>query len=648
MVPVSDLALDPLPGHEELEHAIATAYSISVRACSFHQTAGFASTGYVVDATGGRKYFGKMWHDPSVAMPGEARRIAVLRLKRALAERCPELHVPGPLLTRDGQLWTTCAGRPVALFPFVPGVGLPRDPTPAQRRALGQALAALHRSTPKLADVLPGRETFTLPFEPVLRAALAGHDAPTDVRSRIMPRRDDLLAAIERARALADEIRAEPNSFVLCHTDMSGDNVIVQPGGELSILDWDEALLAPAEADLWSLDEITLAAYLVPFQLDRCDSADPRERVRRVAELALAQPQEAVDTSTAHHVFAVVAAGDGRPVEHPEVRLDEIEPGGLGRREHEVDAQPPAQRQEARMVVDQAQVVQDHVQAAVRVAGPQASEGVFDLAHALALAEDPREHVGVHVVEAEEGLGAAVAVVRRTHPRRLPPARPAPSAYRPELERAPLVEADDRRSRRAGLVEGADAPPFGPKAGSSEVFQVRMRWAERPSRRSTRRTHSSLNSGMRWCALQYSVRVRTDQLVNGSPSSAGEDSAVSTSSRSCVAVMIGMRPRGLGTASKVRKPETLKRRTQLAAVSAVTPTRSAAARAERPARTSAITRYRWCTRADSERRRSFAVSTFRSARVRGRRKLAAMLFLLCSPDVQRVRAGAAEFKLERH
>ncbi len=48
-----------------------------------------------------------------------------------------------------------------------------------------------------------------------------------------------------------------------------------------------------------------------------------------------------------------------------------------------------------------------------------------------------------------------------------------------------------------------------------------MRLGVRPSRRSRRRTHSSLKSGMSRLALQYSLKLRIDQLVKVSPSSAG-------------------------------------------------------------------------------------------------------------------------------
>ncbi len=387
---------------------------------------------------------------------------------------------------------------------------------------------------------------------------------------------------------------------------------------------------------------------LVTIQLERRDKADPRQRVRGVPELAMPKAQIAVDAAATRDMVAVVAADEGRPLERAEVRLDGVEPAGLGRGEDEADAHPPADPQEARVVVHLPQVVEDDVERLARVARAQPAEGAGDLAHALALLEDAAEDVGVDVVEAEERLGAQRPAVGRAHPHRVSAARPAHASEGPELERAELVEADDRRALRAALVEGADARAFGPKSGSSECFQVRMRWGVRPSLRSSRRTHSSVKSGMRSCSLQYSVRRLTVQTVKGSPSSSGSESAVMMRRRTWSPLMIGILPIGLGTRSKVEKPLSLKRPTQRRAVLRVTPTRSAAARAEQPERTAAITRYRWCTWAERPRLRSFSRSSFCSARVRGRSVALTTAFLLRSPAERRVCADGAKIKLGQH
>src|SRR6266511_378929 len=325
-------------------------------------------------------------------------------------------------------------------------------------------------------------------------------------------------------------------------------------------------------------------AVLVPFQLNSANTVETLQRVPADAELAVAVTQVAIAASLAAGVIRVVGVGERRALERAELRLDEVEPGGLGRGEHRGDAQAAQQRQEARAVVDVPQVVEHDEKAPARVADPQAPEGLGHLGHAPAPTEDPAERSGVHVIEGQQRAGAATAVIGRTHPGRLAPPRPDRPARGSQLQRPELVEADHSRARRAALVEPADGPPFSSKRGSVEPFQVFTRWALRPSRRKRRRTHSSLMSGSTRFLRQYAASLATDQLVYGSPRSLGLESAISTSSRSCSGRMIAGRPFGLVASSKVRNPDSLKRRTQAYARVKWQPARSAASPIDRRSR----------------------------------------------------------------
>jgi hypothetical protein len=64
-----------------------------------------------------------------------------------------------------------------------------------------------------------------------------------------------------------------------------------------------------------------------------------------------------------------------------------------------------------------------------------------------------------------------------------------------QLQRAPPVETRYRAVRRTAPIEPPDEFFLRSKAGSFDVFQVRTRWAVSPSRRSSRRTHSSVTAG---------------------------------------------------------------------------------------------------------------------------------------------------------
>lgn len=101
------------------------------------------------------------------------------------------------------------------------------------------------------------------------------------------------------------------------------------------------------------------------------------------------------------------------------------------------------------------------------IAPPEALEGVDHLQQPLASAEQAAETVGMPVMEAQELFGAFEPVIGGPHPWGPSAVRPGDAAHGLEFQ-------------------GPDAFFFRSKAGSREVFQVRMRWARRPSRRSIR------------------------------------------------------------------------------------------------------------------------------------------------------------------
>src|SRR5512134_652979 len=308
------------------------------------------------------------------------------------------------------------------------------------------------------------------------------------------------------------------------------------------------------------------------------------------AEFAMSVAQIAVDATASDRVTGIIGVGQREALERTEMGLDEVQPRGVGGGPHRVDAKPLEQREEARVVMSLMQVIHDDVELLPGVAAAQPLERLEQFGQALALVKHPIEAVGVDIVEAEEELRALEPVVGGAHALGLVARRPGHPTDRLDLQWPPFVEAHYRGARRAAPVERSDAFFLLSKSGSCERFQVRMRCALRPSRRNSRRTHSSVTDGSNRLARQYSASFGTDQLENGSPRSSGLDRATSTSSRSCSPLRIGGRPFGLGTCSKVAKPLWLNRCTQSYAAVKWQPTRSAASTTLWPLRTSSMTR----------------------------------------------------------
>jgi Ser/Thr protein kinase RdoA (MazF antagonist) len=227
---------------------VRDAYGIRATGLTFIPV-GYAAACYRLDSGNG-PYFLKVW-------PGAAHNPArerALRLSHALHERGILPHVSYPLPTRDGALSATGAAAAFALFPFIKGVA-PRDPWPEWLQdAWAETLAHLHRATPRLADIQLPREDFSFPLAARLEDSLArlGPDTRPELRAlrdTLLAGRGEIAAQLVRLDRLRETVRQLNSPFVLCHTDMGGDNLLLD-GDRLYVLDWDEALLAPPEHDL--------------------------------------------------------------------------------------------------------------------------------------------------------------------------------------------------------------------------------------------------------------------------------------------------------------------------------------------------------------------------------------------------------------
>ena len=254
---------EPSVDRGRLIATIQEAYGLPIEELAFVPV-GEAAVGYAAQCDGSRRYFLKLWPDTRAGRASASQRDITLGLTRALYERRLYPRVPFPIPTRDGSLSATFVGTPFALFPFLPGHAAPplSDLPLPLRDDLARTLAAIHRATPALADVLPPRETFDIPFEADLRRGLEAieHLGPRArpgllaLRDVILQRRDDILAQLARLHHLQQTVRHSVGSFVLCHGDLGGDNLLVDDQGHISVLDWDGATVAPAEHDLhWTL-----------------------------------------------------------------------------------------------------------------------------------------------------------------------------------------------------------------------------------------------------------------------------------------------------------------------------------------------------------------------------------------------------------
>lgn len=168
-------------------------------------------------------------------------------------------QIIAPLTTRTGQLWADLEAFKVILYPFVEGRNAYEAVlTERQWAEVGAALRRLHTmQVPAALARRIRRETYSPQWREMVKGFLArvergGFDDAVAARvaALLRDRREQILDLVERAGRLARTLVARPRAFVLCHSDLHAGNVLVDPGGALYLVDWDEPILAPKERDL--------------------------------------------------------------------------------------------------------------------------------------------------------------------------------------------------------------------------------------------------------------------------------------------------------------------------------------------------------------------------------------------------------------
>jgi aminoglycoside phosphotransferase (APT) family kinase protein len=181
--------------------------------------------------------------------------------------------VVAPVPTSEGEpLARAGAEFSVALHPLVDGQSFSwgEFSSPAHKRAVLDLLIAVH-TAPGAARQRALTEGFAIPHRDELELALApGSDRLAErgpyarpVAELIAGHAAPITDLLSRYDGLAAQARAEPGRAVLTHGEPHPGNTMLTSGG-WRLIDWDTALIAPPERDLWSLDPgdgSVLAAY---------------------------------------------------------------------------------------------------------------------------------------------------------------------------------------------------------------------------------------------------------------------------------------------------------------------------------------------------------------------------------------------------
>ena len=254
------MKFEPTLDKPTLMETIRQVYGWRISALTFVPE-GMVGYHYIADCTDGKRYFITLLANNYLATLQSKRLDFTLAATSSLYERGLFTAQPFVCRTLDGRLKADFHGQPLILYEYIAGDNLGEAwPYPPEvLTSLGRLTAQLHRTTAEFGMDVPYVEQFRLPFEKLLLASLVeleqvpdgARPGKVELREFILPRREILLDLLARLHELGELARALNPPKVLVHTDMTPNNILRAPQGELFIVDWEGIMLAPAEHDLF-------------------------------------------------------------------------------------------------------------------------------------------------------------------------------------------------------------------------------------------------------------------------------------------------------------------------------------------------------------------------------------------------------------
>lgn len=250
---------------QQVVEALSTGWSIAVDHVEY-AALGFGSHHWIV-GNGRDRWFvsvddldARRRDDNQTRLDVRARLSAALTVAQALRDAGHEFVV-APMPTLTGAALHSVNDRYVAaLYPFINGEAHSWGPYPTrdERLATLDVLVALHGVDASVAGAattddfaLPGREQLLLMLSNTETPSVAG---PYVERTQqlLHASRDWITDQIAQYDSLLQRLQLQRSSHVLTHGEPHRGNTIDTDYGVL-LIDWDTALLAPRERDLWVL-----------------------------------------------------------------------------------------------------------------------------------------------------------------------------------------------------------------------------------------------------------------------------------------------------------------------------------------------------------------------------------------------------------
>jgi hypothetical protein len=246
---------------DRIGHAVQEGYAIPVKTVEFLPV-GMVGRHYRVESFTGERFFITLYDEARLARIAANKLFFTLPAVHHLYQSGRFTNLVPPLVSLEGELQIDLDGWPLIVYPYQDGHLLAEEMPFGNgvQRELGELVARLHTATPAL-DLLqkPLRETFTFPFEEPLRGGLSRlarlgqplSPGQAVLRELLVPRHGEVLQLLDQLYAITSNLRENPPTFVICHTDIHPWNVFRDQDGRLVVVDWEGVCLAPPEHDLF-------------------------------------------------------------------------------------------------------------------------------------------------------------------------------------------------------------------------------------------------------------------------------------------------------------------------------------------------------------------------------------------------------------
>lgn len=252
------MKIETLVDIQKIIQAIQQGYGLDIINIEF-MLRGFGGDCYRANTRSGISYFLKL-HDPvENQMMAASSRAFYLPLMQQLHTKGILPNIPQPLPTLQGALSLGIGTNELVITNFIEGqlVGFGKLPERVLIQ-LAEIVGILHVSIAELEFEHPFIEQFEIVFEHDLLKSfdtLTTLDASATsgqllLRDSILPHKTQILAHLKYLKELQAYVKSANKPKVVCHTDLHGGNLITDSEGNLHILDWENAMIAPPEHDM--------------------------------------------------------------------------------------------------------------------------------------------------------------------------------------------------------------------------------------------------------------------------------------------------------------------------------------------------------------------------------------------------------------